>query len=98
MTETTVAPSSLDETIATAFDQDTYTPYKVIGVVNVLLEKFGVDKKLPTQMGYQYASKGYIKSTKTTRTTKGGKEVISYSVSKEQAAEWAAKYVGAQFK
>lgn len=42
----------------------TLSPYQAAGVVNVWLKDLGLDKKLPPQMFYTYANKGYIESVK----------------------------------
>jgi hypothetical protein len=41
---------------------DDLTPYRVIKLLNVILASAGM-KECPTQMGYNYAKKGYIKHT-----------------------------------
>jgi hypothetical protein len=97
-TTTTTGPSTdLLEIVEAKFTADQYSPYKMIGVVNSLLQDLKVDKTLPTQMGYQYVEKGYIKSVETTKVQKkSGETVKTRIVEKEAAVEWTAKYVAAQ--
>ncbi len=92
-TETTETELTLDDFLG---EKTSFTPYEVAGIVNDLLEAAGSDKTIPPQMAYQYVTKGYIKGTRSERTTKGGKVVQAWSVSREDAEAWITKYVKKQ--
>jgi hypothetical protein len=100
MSETSNSTVTLESAIEAAFpeDQNEYSPYALIELVNELLEQFGSSKHLPTQMGYNYVNNGLIKGV-TTRTVevknskKGEKTRTAKFVNREGAMAWALKFV-----
>jgi hypothetical protein len=94
MTET-MTTTSLDELVQEALGEgDEFTPYAVAVTVNDLLEHLGADKRINTQMAYNYCNNGLIKgvSTRTVETKKNGTRQARF-VSREGAVEWITKYV-----
>lgn len=67
--------------VADLFVAETYSPYAIIKVVNVVLEAAGV-KALPPQMGYNYDKAGLITGVK-------GQRVYTAA----EASGWAEKYL-----
>ena len=60
----------------------TVSAYAVIKQLNAALAELGVEKVLPTQMGYTYAKKGMLNGVK------GAK-----SVTQAEADAWISKYL-----
>ena len=83
ITETEV---SNDNIVASVIDsvfgtESTITSYKIAKIVNGVFEVHGIDKRIPPQMCYNYASKGMINKVK------GQKQFT-----KEDVSEWVTKY------
>jgi hypothetical protein len=62
----------------------TVTPYGAAKIVNAQLAELNINKKLPPQMMYTYASKGYIPSTKIDN---------KIQIDKDELAKWFVEYV-----
>jgi hypothetical protein len=94
MSETTTATvQTLEDKINELMgDAEEFTPYALAGYVNSLFSSFGVDKSIPTQMTYNYANAGLIKTTTRTVATKKGTREAKF-VSRENAVAWINKYV-----
>jgi hypothetical protein len=97
MPETTTTTAT--ETIEAAFTEDQYSPYQLAMKVNSLFEELGADKRIPTQMAYNYVKNNLIKGvSKTTVPVKNSKKEGKTTrdavvVSREGAVEWATKYI-----
>jgi hypothetical protein len=70
-----------DKSIEDYFSE-TVTGYGLIKGTNKILADLGVDKTLPTPMGYTYLKKGYVTGEKDVK-----------ACSRDEAASWASKYV-----
>jgi hypothetical protein len=100
MTETTTTTATpTTELIVAAFTEDQYTPYQLAMKVNSLFEQLGADKRIPTQMAYNYVRNNLIKGvSKTTVPVKNSKKEgktmrDAVVISREGAVEWAVKYI-----
>lgn len=61
---------------------ETVTPYALIKRVNSTLAELGIEKVLPTQMGYTYVTKGMVDGIKG-----------NHKVTLEDADKWIQKYL-----
>jgi hypothetical protein len=86
MTNTETQTNSQDETntVDEYFTAETYGPYGMRKVVNVILRDLGVDKVLPGPMFYTYAKKGYIP------TVAGSEAKV---ILREDAVAWTEAYL-----
>jgi hypothetical protein len=76
--------SVIEELVATAFGENpTITPYKIATIINGTFEVVGAEKRIPTQMMYNYDRNGLI--------AKGVKGSKAYD--KEQVTTYVTKYV-----
>jgi hypothetical protein len=81
MSELTITEEA---TLESFFEEEIYSPYGLIQVVNRVLKAAEVDKVLPGPMGYTYCKKGYIKTIEGSNNKK---------VTRAHAIEWTEKYL-----
>ena len=72
----------LADVVVEVVTDEILTPYAVIKATNEVFVRLGVDKELPTQMGYQYAKKGMFGNEKGTK-----------KITRDQAITWITKYI-----
>jgi hypothetical protein len=86
-TETEEAPLTLEsvveELVTVAFGENaTVTPYKIATVINGTFEALGNEKRIPTQMMYNYDRNGLI--------VKGKKSTKAYDM--DEVTKYVTKY------
>ena len=68
------------------YSDDTFTPYRVSVILNDILSELGIDKKIPSQMMYNYRKQGMLVTNEDGR------------ISNENAFLFVEKYLNKNFK